>query len=212
VAVPKTARWLALGMVAGQVLFTLAWFILGFVSPGFTIFGHVIAPYSAISAPLSGLGLGPTGPYMNAAFVFSGLLVFLGVIGIFQSIPALSPAARWSCIALFALSPLGMAIDGIYTIEAFLPHMIGYLLGTGTPVLGFLLAGLLFRRIPGWRRLGSWLLVASPLTLALVILSLATFDQAAVMAGQGVAGLTERILCVQLAAWFVAMGWKGFWR
>jgi hypothetical protein len=170
----------------------------------------VIEPYSAISAPLSGLGLGPTGPYMNAAFVFSGLLVFVGVIGVFQSIPQLSAAGRWLCIALFALSPLGMVIDGIFTIEAFMPHMIGYLLATGTPVIGFLFAGRELRRIPSWRRFGSWLLLASPVTLVLVILSLVTFDQAAVMAGLGVAGLAERILCVQLAAWFVAMGWKAF--
>ena len=205
---PKTVRWLALSMVAGQVLFTLTWFILGFVSPGFTIFGNVIEPYSAISAPLSGLGLGATGPFMNAAFVLSGFLILAGVIGIFQSIQEMSTVGRWGCIALFALTPLGMIIDGIYTIESFMPHMAGYLLGTATPVISFLVAGLLFHRIPSWRRFGNWLCLASPLTLVLVILSLVTFDQDAVIAGLGVAGLTERILCVELAAWFVAMGWK----
>lgn len=206
----KTIRWLAFSMVAGQVLFTLTWFILGFVSPGFTIFGNLIEPYSAISAPLSGLGLGPTGPFMNAGFVISGLLILVGVIGIFQSIQEMSATARWSCIALFALSPLGMVIDGIYTIESFMPHMAGFLLGTATPVISFLVAGLLFRRIPNWQRFGNWLFLASPLTLVLVILSLVTFNQDAVMAGVGVAGLTERILIVELAAWFVAMGWKAF--
>ncbi len=208
--VPKTARWLALSMVAGQVLFTLAWFILGFVSPGFTIFGTVIEPYSAISTPLSGLGLGPTGPFMNAAFVLSGLLILVGVIGVFQSIQEMSAIGRWSCTALFALSPLGMVVDGIYTIESFKPHMAGVLLGSATPVISFLVAGLYLRRIPSWRRFGSWLLVASPLTLVLVILFLATFDLETIAAGSGVAGLTERIFCVELAAWFVAMGWKSF--
>jgi hypothetical protein len=32
-AIPQATRWLALGAVAGPALFTLAWFILGFLSP-----------------------------------------------------------------------------------------------------------------------------------------------------------------------------------
>lgn len=200
-------RWLALGAGAGHILFTLSWFILGFLSPGFRMFGIVIEPYSAIAIPLSGLGLGPTGPFMNVAFVLSGLLVLAGVVGIFHCMEEFSSAARWSCIVLFALSPLGMVIDGLFTLESFMPHMAGYLLGTGTPVVSFLVLGLLLRRIPRWRQFGNWLLLASPLTLELVILSLVTFDQTAVMAGRGIAGLTERILCVELAVVFIALSW-----
>ena len=207
-----TGHWLALGAVAGQILFTLAWFILGFVSPGFTIFGTLIKPYSSISTPISGLGLGFTAPFMNAAFVLGALLTLAGVVGIFISIRELSTVARWSCIALFALSPLGMAMDGVFTLESFMPHMIGFLLGIGSLVISFLVAGLLLRRIPSWQRFSSWLLLGSPLTLALVILSLATFDQSAVAAGLGVAGLTERILCLEVGAWFVALGWLAFRR
>jgi hypothetical protein len=203
-------RWLALGAGAGHILFTLSWFFLGFLSPGFSMFGIVIEPYSAIAIPLSGLGLGATGPFMNAAFVLSGLLVLGGVIGIFHCIEELSSAARWSCIVLFALSPLGMVIDGLFTLESFLPHMAGYLLGTGTPVVSFLVLGLLLRSIPRWKQFGSWLLLASPLTLELVIFSLVTFDQNAVMAGRGIAGLTERVLCVELAVVFVAMSWLAY--
>jgi hypothetical protein len=32
-AIPGATRWLALGAVAGAALFTLAWFVLGFLSP-----------------------------------------------------------------------------------------------------------------------------------------------------------------------------------
>ncbi len=211
-AIPQAARWLALGAVAGETLFTLAWFILGFISPGFTIFGTVIKPYSAIAAPLSGLGLGLTAPLMNGAFILGGLLTLIGAVGIFQSIRELSPAARWVLTTLFGLSALGLVIDGVFTLESFMPHLMGFLLGSGTPVVGFLVAGLLLRRIPEWRTIGNWLLVASPLTLALLILSQATFSQTAVMAGQGIAGLTERILCLDLAVWWVAMGWRAFRR
>jgi hypothetical protein len=52
-ATPEASPWLALGAVVGPILFTLAWFMLGFLSPGFTIFGTLIAPYSPISSPIS---------------------------------------------------------------------------------------------------------------------------------------------------------------
>ncbi len=209
---PRIARWLALSVVASQILFTLAWLVLGFVSPGFTIFGTVIEPYSAISTPISGLGLGLTAPFMNTAFVVSGLLTMAGVVGIFQSIREMGAVARWGCTLLFMLSGLGMAMDGIFTLETFMPHLVGFLLGMGTLVVGFLIAGLALRRIPKWQSFSRWLILGSPLTLALVILSLVTFDQAAVAAGLGVAGLTERILLVEVSSLPAAMGWLAFRR
>jgi hypothetical membrane protein len=148
---------------------------------------------------------------MNAAFVLSGILLMAGVIGVFQTMTASGlPAARWACAALLALSPLGLVIAGIFTLEDPLPHLIGFLLATGTPVLSFLAAGFFLRGIPRWRRFGTWLLVGSPLTLLLVVLFFLTFDQAAIVAGDGVAGLTQRILAVEVLAWFVAMGWLAF--
>jgi hypothetical protein len=166
----ETTRWLALGAVAGPVLFTLAWLVLGFLSPGFTIFRTLITPYSPISAGISGLGLGLTAPFMNAAFVLGGL----------------------------------------FTLESFFPHLIGFLLGAATPVLSFLVTGFLLRRIPRWHRFGSWLLLGSPLTLALLILYFLTFSPTAAGARSGVAGLTERILVSEVFGWFVALGWLAF--
>jgi hypothetical protein len=208
---PESARWLALGAVAGPVLFTLAWFVLGFLSPGYTLFGTLIAPYSPLSQPISGLGLGPTGPFMNAAFVLGGLMLLAGVIGVFQTMTATGrPTARWACAALLALSPLGMVIAGIFTLEAIFAHLIGFLLAVATPVVSFLAAGWFLRGIPLWRRFGNWLLLGSPLTLVLVVLFFLTFDPAAAGAGVGVAGLTQRVLSVEVHAWFVAMGWLAF--
>jgi hypothetical protein len=85
-------------------------------------------------------------------------------------------------------------------------------LATGTPVLSFLAAGFFLRGMPRWRRFGTWLLLGSPLTLLLVVLFLLTFDQAAIVAGDGVAGLTQCILAVEVLAWFVALGWLAFRR
>jgi Protein of unknown function (DUF998) len=202
------ARWLALGAVAGPALFTLAWLVLGFLSPGYTLFGTLIAPYSPISQPISGLGLGPTGVYMNTAFVLSGLVLLAGVAGIFQTVRASGrrPAGRaWA--ALLALSPLGLVVAGSFTLEAVMPHLLGFLLATGTPVASFLITGLFLRDIPGWRRFGTWLLLGSPLTLVLLVGFFLTFDPASAGANVGMAGLVQRVLAIEVHAWFVAMGW-----
>ncbi len=172
---PSVMRWLALGAVAGPVLFTLAWVVLGALSPGYTAWGTRIAPYSPISQPISGLGE-------------------MGVL------------ARWSCTVLLALSPLGMVVDGFFTLESILPHTAGFLLGCATPVLSFVVIGLLLRRVKSFRRFGNWLLLGSPLTLALVILYFLTFSPTVAGIQTGVAGLTERILGIEVQTWFVAMG------
>jgi hypothetical protein len=211
-ASPQAPRWLALGAVAGPVLFTLTWVVLGELSPGYTAWGTRIAPYSPISQPISGLGLGPTGPFMNAAFVLSGLLILTGVVGIFQSIREMGALARWSCTVLLVLSPLGMAMDGIFTLESFLPHTVGFLLATASPVLSFVVIGLLLRRLQSFRQFGTWLLVASPLTLLLVVLYFLTFTPTVAGIQTGVAGLTERILGIEVHAWLVALGALAFRR
>jgi hypothetical membrane protein len=208
-----TARRLALGAVAGPALFTLAWLVLGFLSPGYPLFGTLIAPYSPISQPISGLGLGPTGALMNTAFVLSGLVLLAGVAGIFQTVrpSGRRPAGRVSA-ALLALSPLGLVVAGIFTLEAVMPHLLGFLLATGTPVASFLTMGLFLRGIPGWRRFGTWLLLGSPLTLVLLVGFFLTFDPAAAGANVGMAGLVQRVLAVEVHAWFVAMGWLAYRR
>src|SRR5258708_34959382 len=113
------AGWIALGAVAGPILFTLGWFALGFISPGYTMWGSRIAPYSAISQPLSGLGLGPTGPFMTATFILSGLLMVCGAVGIFRSIGGLGRAARRIGAGLLALPGLGAVIHGGFTLGHF---------------------------------------------------------------------------------------------
>ena len=202
-------RWLAFGAVAGPVVLTVAWFVLGLVSPGYTLWGTRIAPYSAISQPLSGLGLGPTGPLMNTAFVLSGLLVIAGALGIMQEIPEIKGWTRWLSIALLALPGAGSVVDGFFTLESFLLHFAGFVLALST-IVGFPLVGLVLRRVRRWRRIGTGLLIAGPLTLALAVLYFATFTPTVEGVQTGIAGLTERILVVEIQAWYVAMGWIAF--
>ena len=208
----STARWLALGAVAGPILFTIAWIGLGLVSPGYQLFGTWIAPYSVVSQPISGLGLGSTGPFMNAAFVACGVLTLGGVIGIVQQFDGITPGARRACAMLLALSPIGTAMTGIFTLESMMPHLVGFLLAAASPVLAFLATGIVLRRHASWRQLGRWLLIASPLTLALVVTFFATFDPVAAGAGQGIGGLTQRLLVLVMHGTFVAMGSFAFRR
>jgi hypothetical protein len=112
---------------------------------------------------------------------------------------------------LLALSGLGSVVDGIFTLESFFAHFIGFALACST-VLSFPIAGILLRRIPRWHRLGNGLLLAGPLTLALVALYFLTFSPTVAGAEAGVAGLTERILVLEIQAWYVALGWFAFRR
>ena len=199
--------------MAGPVVFALAWFVLGFVSPGYTLFGTWIAPYSPISQPISGLGLGVTAPFMNAAFIAGGLMLVAGVIGIFRTLDAPGrPGARRASAALLGLCGVGMVIDGIFDLEAMMAHLVGFGLGVVAQVAGFLVAGLFLRGIPSWRRFGGWLLLGSPLTLLLVVAFFLSFDPAGSGAHEGMAGLTQRLLVLEVHAWFVAMGWLAFRR
>jgi hypothetical membrane protein len=213
-ATSTASRWLALGAVVGPILFTAAWFTLGFLSPGLVFAGSPLIPASPITAPISGLGLGPTAPFMNGAFVLSGILLIAGVLGVFitRELAGARPLVRWASATLLALSGVGLVIAGLFTLEAPIPHFAGFLLATGVPVLSFLVAGSMLRGLPRWRRFGTWLRLGSPLTLVLLVLSQLTFNQDAIVAGQGIAGLTSRLLAVEVLAWFAIMGWLAFRR
>ncbi len=88
-----------------------------------------------------------------------------------------------------------------------MPHSVGFLLATATPVVSFLAVGRFLRRVPGWRRFGTRLLIGSPLTLVLVVLFFLTFVPTAAGVQHGVGGLVQRLLVVEVHAWLVAMGW-----
>ncbi|MEU5720802.1 DUF998 domain-containing protein [Micromonospora sp. NPDC047738] len=206
----RSTRRLALGAVVGPVLFTLAWLVLGILSPGYTFFGHRFTDYSPISQPISGLGLGVTAPYMNIAFVVTGLVLTVGVVGVFRALPPTRPALRRWSVALLACTGIGQVVCGIFNLEAAMPHSLGFTLAVGTPIAAFLVAGRYLRGVPGWQRFGTMLLLGSPLTLVLLVAFFATFQPTADGAEHGIAGLVQRLLVLQVHAWFVAMGWLAY--
>jgi hypothetical membrane protein len=194
----SASNWLARAAIAGPIFFVAAWSILGALRPR----------YSLVSQPISGLGVGPNAAWMNGAFALMGFLIIVGVIGIFQRIPEMGPVARWTCTVLFGLSGVGSIMCGAFTWRAApLAHVISVGIAVVVPAFGFLVAGLVLRRIPAWRRFGGWLTLAFPLSLALLFLSAATFSIPSVEAGVGVAGLTERLAVLNIHAWYVALAW-----
>ncbi len=190
----------------GPIFFTVAWLVLGWLSPGFyTVRGARIAPYSAITQQISRLGVGPTAPFMNSIFEISGILTLIGVFGIVGSQPKGAHRPRMLFV-LLALPALGSIMDGIFTLRYELMHSVGFALAL-TSMVGIPVAGRLLRRNPPWHRFGEWLVVAGPLTLVLAVLFFATLTPAI---RHGIAGLTERILVVEIMSWYVALGWWAF--
>jgi Protein of unknown function (DUF998) len=203
-ASPGATRWLALGAVVGPVLGTLVWIVLGFLRPG----------YSPISQQISALGIGPNGAFINAALMLDGLLCMVAIIAVFQSLKKeLGTVARWTFTALLLLSPFGLLWIGIFTMNTLALHLVGAQLAFTTPIIALPIAGFVLRRVPNWRRLGTWMMVISgPLTLVLLIGFITSVPVSERVTGGGSYGLWERALVSEIYAWYVAMGWRAFRR
>jgi hypothetical protein len=200
-------RWLAFGAIAGPLLFTVAWIILGFVSTGYTLWGVRVAHYSPVQQQISALGVGNTAPFMNATFIITGLLLILGTIGIFRVFrhDVSARVYRW-CLALWLLPGIGSITDGFFTFEHFLGHFIGFGLSL-TAIVAFTCTGLLLRHATDARPIAYGLLIAGPLTAVLTVLFFATFTPTAEGQLTGIAGLTERLLVTEILLWYALMGW-----
>jgi hypothetical protein len=79
-------------------------------------------------------------------------------------------------------------------------------------MISFPVAGHFLRQVPGWRRFGTALLVAVPVTVGMLAWFFFSYDQAAITVGQGISGIPERLLLMEVQAWFVALGWHGYRR
>lgn len=203
--VRRTSQWLALGAVAGPVLLVFAWVVLGLLRQN----------YAPMRQQISDLGVGANAVPMNGAFVLSGFLLLGGVVGIFQSTwKDVGTKARWVCMVLLALSPLGLVVVGLFTEapSTWVGHALGAILIFQAPVVGFLVTGFVLWRRPRWRRIGRWLLLASPLTLVLVYSLFQALVPGTVLYVTQLGGLIERVALIEVHAWYVTLGWLAFHR
>jgi hypothetical membrane protein len=196
------ARWLAIGAIVGPALGVIAWLVLGAARSG----------YSPLRQTISDLGLGSTAAFINTSFILTGLLLLVGVGGIhLRLLRDAGGTRRTLCTVLLALSPLGYVIIGFFPENAMVGHTTGAMLIFLTPVVGFLVTGLLIRHCARGRAVGRWLLFASPLTLGLFTLFFLQGAPGTALAAIGLGGLAERLLVIEIHAWYVALGWVA-WR
>ncbi|KAA9111466.1 DUF998 domain-containing protein [Microbacterium rhizomatis] len=175
----------------GAGVFTVAWLVLGAISPGYELFGHVIAPYSWIAQPVSGLGLGVTAGWMNAAFIVGGVLVAAGTVAAIPRWRALGGRGTTAVVLMSAMG-LGMIVCGVFTLESMMIHLSGFLLAVPVPALGFVFAAAATRSTrPRLAVVGAG---GGILTLVLFAIFMITFDATGAGGNAGIAGLTQRCL------------------
>jgi hypothetical protein len=201
----RVARRLALGAIVGPILFDVAAISAGLMRPG----------YSLVARPVSALAVGPDGVYVRGAFELYGALVTVGILAALgETRRELQPLARWVCMVLLAISPLGVLVAGIFTMDPSTLglHMIGVQLAVTTPILALPSVGVLLRRAPTWRRLGTWMLLGGPLTLLLLVGFMQSIPFTEMVAGGGRFGLWQRALLLEVQGWYVAVTWQSLRR
>lgn len=198
---------LAPASLVAAVLFSLTWPLLGQVSRGFTLFGTHIAPYNWIAQPVSGLGLGETAMTMNLVFIVTAVLLALGITGTLASLSVLSQTEMLALSAILLLSPLGVAMCGIFNLERIVLHSIGYFVGMAAPIAGFAALGWRLGRHAGYESMARHLFIAAVVTFVLLIIYVRSFDPEAAGRGLGVGGLTQRLLVTEVLGVFAVLGW-----
>jgi hypothetical membrane protein len=201
-------RWLALGGLVGPVLFVLTFTVAGLVRPG----------YTPVDQAVSDLGVGDNGWIVNGSLVILGLSLVGFAIAFFRTIrPPASTVLRFVTAALVASVGIGFAAAGIFDETNPLHWQLGAPLAYGGAILGILSAGLLLRREPVWRGWGTASVLASLVTLVLVGLTFYTFSSYTFSAGDPspdgrLGGLMERVVFIEILAWYAALGWRLFRR
>jgi hypothetical membrane protein len=117
-------------------------------------------------------------------------------------------AFRIVCAAAVAMPGFGYVMAGVFPETSPVHWIVGATSVYLGSIVGFLLAGLLLRADPGWRRWGTYSLIASAATLALVALTFYAFQPNTPRAGGGLGGLMERVLFIEIFTWYVAFGWR----
>jgi hypothetical membrane protein len=206
-------RAVSLGAALGPLLFTSAWIVLGVLQPAVrTEYGLIGGIRGAITNPISALGVGPHAREFNLAFILCGLLMACGAFAVRERISSIgNTTIPRSFAILLSLSPLGLILAGLFTLQNSLAmHNVAAILVFVAPVVTFPLCAAQIRRIPGQRGVSNALFLAGPLTLAFLVLFLVTFQLPAIIAGTGIAGLTERLLLAEIHIWYIALGWRAF--
>ena len=198
----RLVRWLILGGAVSPILFVGLFTFAGFLRPG----------YSPIHQAISDLGVGSNAWLLNGSAIINGLLLIgFGVGFALVMRQVLSWGWRWASAVLLALHGLGLLIAAIFTEapSTLLIHwVVGSNLGGLGPVVAFFVVGLALLRDNQWRRWGIYSLAACVVTVVLTIFMDWVFTPGTPLASLRLGGLMERVLMIEVEAWYVAFGWR----
>ncbi len=197
-------RWLALGGVVGPIIFVLTFMLAGAIRAG----------YSPIHQAISDLGVGPNPWLLNAPLIIMGLLLVAFAIGFFRNAEVeIGGRWRWICAALIAFPGLGWLDAGVFTeapATVTLHWVPSNLLIAVGSLAGFFIVGLKLRRDSRWRGLSTYSMIASPATLLVMVAESWIWWPGTPLFTSHLGGLMERVLFVEILAWYVVFGWRLF--
>ncbi len=194
-------RILALGGVAGPILFSVMTVVAAALRPDYSHIENFISELGATGSSYAGL--------MNyAGFVPAGLMLAAFGIALAKHLPR--DRFRFLAALLVALFGAGVAADGILSCDAGCPQVEGSmenLLHNRIAPVAFLCAifgagivGLRYRRLPAWRKLSRYSLATSALGLCFLAALATSLDS------RELTGLWQRLLLATLFLWCAVVG------
>ena len=200
----QAARWLVLiGGVINPIVFVLAYTVAGILRPG----------YSPIHQAISDLGVGPNGSLMDTVAVLHALLLIAFAVGFALSMrQVLTVGWLWFGTVLLVVRGLAQVTTAIFTDapSTVRIHSLATIVALASMISAFIVIGLGLRRNSQWRGWGTYSLVAALVTLVLVAIEFWVFTPGTPLASAQVGGLLERVLSVEMLAWYVVFGWRLF--
>jgi hypothetical membrane protein len=200
----QAARWLVLiGGVINPIAFVVIYTVAGILRPG----------YSPIHQAISDLGVGPNGSLMDTMAVVHALLLIAFAVGFALLMrQVLTVGWLWSGTALLVLRGLAQVTTGIFTDapSTVRIHSLATIVALLSMVSAFTIIGLGLWRNFKWRGWGTYSLAAALVTLVLVAVEFWVFTPGTPLASAQVGGLMERVLSVEMLAWYVVFGWRLF--
>jgi hypothetical membrane protein len=195
------ADQLALAGIVGPVVFVIA----------FTAAGIARASYSPVHQPISDLGVGQNAWLVDGACVLLWLLLTAFVIAFYRAMrTVMGQGLAGICAALLEVSPLGFGLAGVFTEDpsTLRIHITAAFLAFLGPAVAFFVTALLLRRSSSWSSLAAYSFTASLATLVLVaFMNLLVFRPGSPLASARLGGLTERVVVIEVLAWYVVAGW-----
>ena len=194
-------RWLALGGVAGPMLFTTVVALCASMQPDYSHVAQFISELGATGTPHAGV--------MNfAGFVAGG--VGIGAFGL--SLASTLPASGWarSVSVLSSLFGVGLVLAGVFPCTPGCPQETATLhdgvsaAAFVSAIAGIALSTLLFRSSPAWRPLWGYSAFSSVAALCLLIVMASSID------ARTLTGLWQRLLVGTLFLWYAVAGIHAF--